>query len=112
MKKYKKTHLEKKALENHIKAISKRGGNYKVDGLTIKYHFFDAPSIDDNGEFIFLPSKYSVSDFKDLMKQKGYRTVIAPSGLITVTGTMPELQKWRSDIVSILKKFTGDKNID
>lgn len=40
MKKYTKTHKEKKAFDNHLLLLKSRGANIETKGLTIKY-FFD-----------------------------------------------------------------------
>ena len=39
MKTYKKVHTLKKVLDKHVKAIKKRGGSYKIEGMEVTYTF-------------------------------------------------------------------------
>lgn len=48
MKIYKKTHKEKKALDNHLLLLKSRGANYSVKGMTITYSFDDKKDVYGN----------------------------------------------------------------
>lgn len=72
MKKYTKTHANKKAFDNHLKKIKAREGQYEINGNTITYWFGDTGIYDTQQKKIdFASKKGNLLTFKKPISWKG-----------------------------------------
>lgn len=72
MKKYTKTHANKKAFDNHLKKIKAREGQYEISGNTITYWFGDTGIYNTQQKKIdFASKKGNLLTFKKPISWKG-----------------------------------------
>ena len=72
MKKYTKTHANKKAFDNHLKKIKEREGQYEISGNTITYWFGDTGIYNTQQKKIdFASKKGNLLTFKKPISWKG-----------------------------------------
>ncbi len=90
----------------------------RSDGTRVKGYYRNVnespvsdSSIDKSGEFVSIPNKALAASFRNILKEKGYKTKSGRGGSIGIIGTPEELKTRRGVLLKILKGFTGNRKL-